>query len=315
MTDEPRPEVEAAEATEHAEPTEPTDPVAIKSATGPDTRGDADTVAPPSPPAMAARASGALALPLNAPIVTLAVLMTVLFLMFLLIEPTPRWVVLFGGAIAALSMDGVLRSARRVPFEDGADTAPYLFLPALFAIAVPVFAEHNVRDFWAAPAALAAGLAFGAISSAEVASVRQFDPARGTARFIASAATYFVAFALYSLTYRFGLDLQTAMVAVALVSALLAVELLHEGEVDPLETLIFAVVTALTVAEVRWALHFLPLDGYLAGLTLVLAFYLVTGLIHSHLVRQLTATLAAEYTLIAAAGVALVVWARAQGLA
>ncbi len=315
MTDEPRPEVEAAEATEPTEPTEPTDPVAIKSATGPDTRGDADTVAPPSPPAMAARASGALALPLNAPIVTLAVLMTVLFLMFLLIEPTPRWVVLFGGAIAALSMDGVLRSARRVPFEDGADTAPYLFLPALFAIAVPVFAEHNVRDFWAAPAALAAGLAFGAISSAEVASVRQFDPARGTARFIASAATYFVAFALYSLTYRFGLDLQTAMVAVALVSALLAVELLHEGEVDPLETLIFAVVTALTVAEVRWALHFLPLDGYLAGLTLVLAFYLVTGLIHSHLVRQLTATLAAEYTLIAAAGVALVVWARAQGLA
>ena len=289
---------------------EPIEPVAINAGSH-----EADAAASPSPQTVAPRPGGSLALPLTAPAATLTMLMTVMFLMFLLVEPTPRWVALLGGGIAALSMDGVLRGARRAPFESGADTAPYLFLPALFAVAVPIFAEHNVRDFWAAPAALAAGLAFGMVSSAEIASVREFDPARSAARFIASAATYFVAFALYSLTYRFGLDLQAAMVAVALVSALLAVELLHEGAVDPLETLLLAVVTALTVAEVRWALHFLPLDGYLAGLTLVLGFYLVTGLIHSHLVRQLTVTLAAEYTLVAGAGGALIIWARTTGLA
>lgn len=295
------------------EPAEPIAPLAINAGSH-----DVTAEASPSRPTIAARPGaslGSLALPFTAPAATLTMLMTVMFLMFLLVEPTPRWVALLGGGIAALSMDGVLRSARRAPFESGADTTPYLFLPALFAVAVPIFAEHNVRDFWAAPAALAAGLAFGMVSSAEIASVREFDPARSTARFIASAATYFVAFALYSLTYRFGLDLQAGMVAVALVSALLAVELLHEGAVDPLETLILAVVTALTVAEVRWALHFLPLDSYLAGLALVLGFYLVTGLIHSHLVRQLSAILAAEYALIAGAGVALIIWARTAGLA
>ena len=270
---------------------------------------------PATQPAFSSRRTGVAALPINGPLITLTLLMTVIFLMFLLIEPTPRWIALFGGVVAALSLDGILRSQRREPFENGADATPYLFLPALFAIAVPVFAEHNVRDFWAAPVAIAAGIAFGAVAVAEVASVREFDPARNVGRFIAAGATYFVAFALYALTYRFGLGLQESIAAVAFVSALLAIELLHEGEVDPLETLLFAAVTAIAIAEVRWALHFLPLDGYLAGLALLLSFYFVTGLLHSHLVRQLSITMATEYAIVTAAGIALVIWARAAGLA
>jgi hypothetical protein len=270
---------------------------------------------PATQPAFSSRRTGAAALPINGPLITLTLLMTVIFLMFLLIEPTPRWIALFGGVVAALSLDGILRSQRREPFENGADATPYLFLPALFAIAVPVFAEHNLRDFWAAPVAIAAGIGFGAVAIAEVASVREFDPARNVGRFIAAGATYFVAFALYALIYRFGLGLQESIAAVAFVSALLSIELLHEGEVDPLETLLFAAVTAIAVAEVRWALHFLPLDGYLAGLTLLLSFYFVTGLLHSHLVRQLSITMATEYAIVTAAGIALVVWARAAGLA
>jgi hypothetical protein len=270
---------------------------------------------PATPPAFTSRRMGAAALPINGPLLTLTLLMTVIFLMFLLIEPTPRWIALFGGVVAALSLDGILRSQRREPFENGADATPYLFLPALFAVTVPVFAEHNVRDFWAAPVAIAAGIGFGAVAVAEVASVRGFDPARNVGRFIAAGATYFVAFALYALTYRFGLGLPESIAAVALVSALLSIELLHEGEVDPLETLLFAAVTAIAVAEVRWALHFLPLDGYLAGLALLLSFYFVTGLLHSHLVRQLSITMATEYAIVTTAGIALVVWARAAGLA
>ena len=267
------------------------------------------------PAPRAARPGGVSAIPVSAPAVTLTVLVTAMFLMFLLIEPTPRWLALFGSAVVALSMDGVLRSARRQPFEAGADTTPYLFLPALFVLGTPVFMEHNVRGYWAPPAAVAAGVAFGAVAVAQVASVREFDPARGAARFVAVAAAYFVAFALFSLSYRFELELPQAMAAAALISVLLAVEVLREGEIDPLETLVFAVVTALVVAEVRWTLHFLPLDGHLAGLTLLLAFYFVTGLLHSHLTRQLNAMVAAEYVLIAAAGIALVAGARAAGLA
>lgn len=268
------------------------------------------------PPARASlRSGGPLGIPVTAPAVALMVLMTALFLMFLLIEPTPRWMVLFGAGAAALSMDGILRRARREPFESGADTTPYLFLPALFVLAAPVFIEHNVRGYWMPAAAVGAGLAFGAVIVAEIASVREHDPVHAAGRFVAAAATYFVAFALFSLTYTFDLDLRPAIVAMVLVSVLLAVEILREGEVDPLETLIFAVVTGLVVGELRWTLHFLPIDGHLGGLTLLLGFYFVTGLLHSHLTRHLDALVAVEYVMVVMVGIALVAGARAAGIA
>ncbi len=47
----------------------------------------------------------------------------------------------------------------------------------------------------------------------------------------------------------------------------------------------------------------------------ILAFYFVTGLLHSHLVRKLSVAMATEYAIVTTAGVALVVWARASRLA
>ena len=72
---------------------------------------------------------------------------------------------------------------------------------------------------------------------------------------------------------------------------------------------------ALIVGELRWALHFVPLDGHLAALTLVLALFFSSGVLYSHLTRQLTRAVLAEYVAVVAAGVALVVLARATDLA
>ena len=84
---------------------------------------------------------------------------------------------------------------------------------------------------------------------------------------------------------------------------------------DPRETVVFAIVAGLLVAQARWLLFFLPLDGYPAGLALVLAFYLVTGVLHAYVIRQLNSVTAASYGLVAAIGVALLLVARAAGLA
>ncbi len=253
--------------------------------------------------------------PLTPETAVLTVLMTAVFLLFLLIEPTPRWLALFAAVVAALATDGVLRSARREPFAAGADTTPYLFLPALFALTAPVFAEYNARGFWAIPVALGAGLAFGAVVTAEVGSVRADEPLRGVARFVTATATYFVAFALYSLAYVFDLALGAAMVAVTLMSVLLAVELLRDGEIDPIETLVFAGVVGLVAGEARWVMQYLPIDGYLAGLTLLLLFYFTTGVVHAYITRALDVMVAAEYGAVAALGIVLVVGARAAGIA
>jgi len=238
-----------------------------------------------------------------------------LFLAYLLIEPTPRWLALLAAAIALISTEGLLRISRRTAFDDGGiDVTPFLFLPALYALTAPVFLEENLRGWWVLPAGVAAGVGLGAIAVAEVASVRERDPLREPARFFASGATYFVAFALFSLTYSVGLELRTAVVATGLMSVLLAVELLREHEIDQRETLILSLATGFVLGELRWALHYLPLDGHLAALALLFGFYFVTGILASHLTRALDSVAAMQYGGITAAGVALVIAARLAGL-
>lgn len=257
----------------------------------------------------------ALVVPLTVEAVVLTVVMTIGFLSFVLIEPTPRWLALLGAIVAGLGTDGVLRPARREPFASGGDTTPFLFLPALFALATPVFLEYNVAGFWVVPAALGAGIAFGAVVVAEIASVRVDEPLHVPARFVAAAATYFVVFALFSLAYAFDLDLAGSVVAVALIAVLLAVELLRDDQIDAYETLVMAGVIGVIVGEARWVLQYMPIDGYLAGLTLLLLFYFVTGVAHAYIVRQLDRTVAAEYGAVALVGIALVAGVRIAGVA
>lgn len=240
---------------------------------------------------------------------------TMVILAYLLIEPSPRWLLLLGAAAVVFGLDGTLRQTWRAPFSFGQETAPFLFVPALYMLAVPVLIEHNVSGELVLLVGLGAGLGFGALAWAEVASVRTMAPEYDQARLLVTANTYLTGFAIFSLSYVFEISLPAAIIATAIAAAMLAVEVLREGEIDPMETLGLALVTGIVIGEARWLLYYMPLDTYLAGLTLLLAFYLVTGLLHSHVIRALTRAVAFEYSGIAAAGLALVVVARAAGLA
>lgn len=251
----------------------------------------------------------------NGYLAVLTGLATLAFLMFVLAEPSPRWILLVTAGAVAAGMDGALRATWRASFASGEDTTPYLFLPALYAFAAPIVIEHNVTGRAALLWAVIAGLGFGAIAVAEVLSVRTGSRLYPYARMVTGGAAYFTAFALLAMTYVLHLGLLPAVVASSLVGTMLAIEVVREGEVDPVETVIFAALAGLVVAQVRWLLFFLPVDGYLAGLTLVLVFYLVTGVLHSYVMRQLTAITAAEYVLVTAIGMVLVGAARAAGLA
>ncbi|MDO9446042.1 MAG: hypothetical protein Q7K37_12080, partial [Dehalococcoidia bacterium] len=253
--------------------------------------------------------------PVSAHMAVITGLATFVTLAFVLVEPSPRWWLLLGAAAVIFGMDGVLRAAWRHPFEAGQETAPFLFLPALYILAVPVLIEHNARGEWALPMALVGGLGFGVLTWGEVASVRVSAVEYPRARLVTTSVAYFTAFAFFSLTYVFQVGLFPAMVAVGLASTMLSVELLREGEIDPLETLGFALVSGLVVAEGRWVIHYLPLDRYMAGLALLVVFYFTTGVVHSYITRQFTPRLAIEYGGISAAALALVVLARAGGLA
>jgi hypothetical protein len=254
-------------------------------------------------------------LPVNAYAVVLTGIATAVFFGFLLIEPTPRWLLLVGAIAIIFGMDGTLRATWREPFASEGDTTAYLFLPALYVFGAPIIVEHNVPGYWLLPAGLLISAGFGAIVLAELISVRPGAPEYPAARLITTAAAYFVLFSLASMTYVFEVDLVMALVAIGLVAAMLGVEVLREGEIDQMETMLLALVTAAIVVQARWLLHYLPIDLYLAGLLLTLVFFVTTGLLHAHVQRQFSTVLAAEYTAIAGAGLALIVVARVSGMA
>ena len=66
----------------------------------------------------------------------------------------------------------------------------------------------------------------------------------------------------------------------------------------------------LVVAEARWALYFLPLENYLAGVFLLLVFYVASGLVQHHLNDDLERPVVGEFALITAIGIAIVAMGR-----
>ncbi len=109
-----------------------------------------------------------LPLPLTAQMVVLTILVTAVHLMFLLLEPTPRWVLVLGALAVVLGTEGALRSAWPDRFLRAGEATPYVFLPALYVIATPVLIEHNVRGPWEILAGLAGGLGYGVVQLSAV---------------------------------------------------------------------------------------------------------------------------------------------------
>jgi hypothetical protein len=228
-------------------------------------------------------------------------------LLFLAVEPTQPWILLAVTAAVAVGADGVLRQhPLALREEDTAWTAPLLFLPSLFTLSSGLFLEDAVGGYLAVPGVAVVSIIMALVLFAEQASVDLNAPNYPTARFVLNIATYLTAFGFYSVVYAFDISLVPAAVTVGLVSLLLAVEVLREAEADPLRALVFAGVVGLIVAEARWVLYFLPVESYLAGVFLLLVFYLVSGLVQHHLNDDLDAPVVMEFIGIAIIGVIIV---------
>lgn len=75
---------------------------------------------------------------------------------------------------------------------------------------------------------------------------------------------------------------------------------------DTPRTVIYAAAIGLLLGETAWTTHFLPLEGSAAAVFLLLAFYLMTGLMHSYLANRLDARTAGEFAAVAMLGLLVV---------
>lgn len=233
--------------------------------------------------------------------------------MFISIDPVKPWILLVLTAVMALGVDGIIRSHPRGEFHTIADTSPYLFVPVLFTLSSGLFLEDVVLSYWAAPAVIGASVLMGVAVYAEYHSVEPMSPQFPMAHFLLNVVTYLTAFGFYGVVYGFEVDLLPAAFAVGLVSMLLAIELFREAEVDAMRALVFAAVIGIIVAEMRWVLYFIPLEGFLAGVLILLIFYLTTGVISHYLTDHLDPPVLGEFALVSAAGLAIVVGGRLLG--
>jgi hypothetical protein len=234
--------------------------------------------------------------------------------LFLAVEPTKPWILLAVVVLVGLGTDGILRSHPRGQLRGIADTAPFLFVPVLLALASGLFLEEIVLGYWTVPAVLgASGLLAGALYG-EYVSVLSHGPSYALGRFLLNLITYLAAFAFFAVIYTFDVELVPAAFAVGLFSFLLAVEIFREAEANAYRALVFSAVIGIVVAEARWALYFIPLEGFLAAVLLLLVFYLATGLIQHYLTGHLNRTIAGEFSLVTALGVAIVVVGRVLSL-
>jgi hypothetical protein len=230
--------------------------------------------------------------------------------LFVTIEPTRPWLLLALTAIMALGADGIIRSHPRGGFHTIADTSPYLFVPVLFTLSSGLLLEDVILGYWSVPAVIGASVLMGATLYAEHVTVETDNPSFPIARFVLNVLTYVTAFGFYAVVYGFDVELAPAAFAVGLVSMLLAIEIFREAEADPLRALVFAAVIGVIVGEARWVLYFIPLEGFLAGVFILLVFYLASGVISNYLQDRLNTVVLLEFCAVTAAGLAIVIGGR-----
>jgi hypothetical protein len=232
-------------------------------------------------------------------------------LLFLAVEPTKPWILLVLTALIALGTDGILRDHPHAAGEaDIAWTAPLLFLPTLLCLGAGLFLEDALTGYWVLPGSLVASMIMAGVVYAEYVSVDVESPLYASARFVLNLGTYLTGFAFYAVVYAFDVSLVPAAVTVGLVSLLLAVEVLREAEADPVRALVYSGAIGVIIAEGRWALYFLPLESYLAGVFLLLVFYVTSGLVQHHLNDDLRSPVVGEFVAISVLGAIIVALGR-----
>ncbi len=212
--------------------------------------------------------------------------------------------------VAAATCAGTDALVRTHPKALGSElrfTLSFWILPTLLALAAlsvvpPLFSQ---KLYWLIGLALTY-LALALVLLAEYHAVDPAGPHYDPARLGLNMLTYAAAFALYAVIYAPRARSLLSATTVMIITIPLALELLRSSEERIGRTWLYALTAALIMGEITWGLNYWDLGGVSGGLLLLLAFYILTGLIQQHLLGRLSRRVMAEYLLTATVGLALV---------
>jgi hypothetical protein len=243
--------------------------------------------------------------------VTLLVIVAVAGLVgYLGIRPQQSWILALTAVLVALAVDGIVRTHPRWESPRLAGGLVHMMLPGVAVLAAGFFIDETLDGYARTGAGALAGVGIGVVAYGLYTTVDFASPLYGSMRLALAVSTYLAAFALFSVSYAADIDLPVSALAVGIVAALLATELIRESRLLDNSSLVAGLAIGVSIAELRVALYFFPLDGLLGGALLVIGFYLATGLVHHLGDRDLQFTTLLEYLAVAAVAVGAVVFTR-----
>ena len=235
--------------------------------------------------------------------------LTGLVLLVYLLSGQPLLLIL-AALIAGGGVNGLVQTNPTSRLRGFRDAVFYLFVPVLFTFGAGVFFRYTLSGWSNVPAALFSAGILAAVMYAEYHSIDVGAERFANMRLILNIAGYLAAFTLYTALYNQNLPLPLAAILVSAISFLIGIEVLHEVDV-PAETLVlYAATLAFVMAEARWALNFISLSGWLAGVFTLIIFYVATQVLQSHLWGRLDRRVVIEFSVVSGIGALLVLAGR-----
>lgn len=218
---------------------------------------------------------------------------------FTLAESTVMMLILAG--MAASGMDWLIRTHPRFRKGNVGRTVPFWIVPSLLVLALSAWLGgiENV-GLWTL-GLLAAALLVPLALTAEYASLSPDFRHHAGLRWLYGVLLHLVAMIALFVIYDARLRGLVAGPLVFLATALLSARLFSVLTGDLRAALLYGAVVGVLLAQLVWMINYWPLSGLQGGLLLLLAFYVLSGLLQQNLSGEFGRRVALEY-----AGVALV---------
>jgi hypothetical protein len=212
--------------------------------------------------------------------------------------------------VAVAGTDRLVRLHPQARFHGPAATTLYLFLPGLFALfSALAIAQSDNTALRLVLSLLAIGL-FGITAIAEYLTVDPDADTYEVARIGLLLSIYVTALFAFVVALSGDVPVLAGIVLVGGVTFLLTVDMLRELETDATALWIQCGAVAVVMAEARWVLYFLSLPDVIAGMFMLITYYVMSGLIQDRITGRMTRSSWTTYGAIFGIGVLIVVLAR-----
>lgn len=247
--------------------------------------------------------------PLYDRLLTVAALSTIGLILTLAIDPPASWVLLMLLLVTVvLGADYTLRIGPDGKSQRGYDTTTLWILPGLLVLGAFLFLRLPV---FASGPAIGAGIfvtgaLLGGTLLAENYVIAPSDEVRRKARFWLNILSYLIAFALFTAIYAPKDSIPFSAVAVAVVTALVCLELYLGSRSARHRAIIYACLTGLGLGQITWALNYWNIDAITGGALLTIAFYLISSILRYDLSGRLDHQTLFEFGVVSGAWLAII---------